>query len=447
MDRAPDSSAAALSVGALTARLKTLLERTFDEVWVRGEVSNLRRQASGHLYFTLKDADAQLSAVVFRNDAARLGSPVRDGDAVLAFGRISVYPPRGNYQLVARVLQLEGEGDLRRRYEALKAKLDAEGLFDPARKQPIPRLPRTVAVITSPTGAAIRDFLSILRRRQWRGAVRILPVRVQGAEAAPEIAAALELANAHRIADLIVLTRGGGSLEDLWPFNEEVVARAVAASELPVISAVGHEIDFALSDFVADRRAETPSAAAELVSSEFVEFTEAVARLRRGLFQYANRALENRALELREKRATLRAHTPRHRVEQAWLRLDEMRSRRRRAWEHWAGNERERLAALRLRLAALDPRQRLRWSREHLQHLAIRLRQASPEAPLRRGYAIVRQGKDQIVARKTELRPHQPVEIEWADGRATITPGSGGAKKPRQTRRAPPKDQMDLPLE
>jgi exodeoxyribonuclease VII large subunit len=442
MNLEPEPSEPPLSVGALTQRLKVLVEGSIGEVWVRGEVSNLRRQSSGHLYFTLKDAEAQLGAVCFRPDAERLASPPREGDAVLAFGRLSVYPPQGKYQLVARLLRPEGEGDLRRRFEALKAKLAAEGLFARGRKRPLPRLPRSLAVITSPTGAALRDFLSILARRDWRGTVRVLPVRVQGSAAAPEIAAALELANRHRLAEVVVLTRGGGSLEDLWPFNEEVVARAVAASALPVISAVGHEIDFSLSDFAADARAETPSAAAELISSEFLEFAESIARHRRQLAQTVFSALERQRYHLRALREGLRAHTPRHRVEQAWLRLDELSARRTRAWERRRAASREAVAHQRLRLAALDPAQRLERARAHLAHLAIRLRQASPEAALKRGYAIVRQGpgEGRLVTRRADLAAGSPVEVEWADGRARL--GS--------TRRAPPAKtagQLDLDLE
>lgn len=436
MNWAPEPSETPLTVGALTQRIKLLLERSVGEVWVRGEVSNLRQQSSGHLYFTLKDAEAQLSAVIFRPDAARLPAPLREGMSVVAFGRISVYAPRGGYQLVARVIQPAGEGELRRRFEALKARLAAEGLFAAERKRPLPRLPSRIVLITSPTGAALRDFLSILRRRRWRGTVRLLPVRVQGVEAAPEIAAMLELANAHALGDLVVVTRGGGSLEDLWPFNEEAVARAVAASALPVISAVGHEIDFTLSDFAADVRAETPSAAAELISSEFVEFAESIGQLRRRLHQGTLRHLASLRLRLDAQRQTLRAHNPRYRVEQAWMRLDELAARRRRAWEQAHARARDELAALRLRLARQAPGERLKWAREHLRHLAIRLRQASPESALQRGYAIVRRPGGPIVARRADLPRRASIEVEWIDGTARFSP----AKADRGT-------QLDLPLD
>ncbi|MFW6354754.1 MAG: exodeoxyribonuclease VII large subunit, partial [Verrucomicrobiota bacterium] len=313
--------------------------------------------------------------------------------------------------------------DLRRRFEALKARLAAEGLFDAARKRPLPRLPRTLVVITSPTGAAVRDFLGILRRRRWGGTVRLLPVRVQGSEAAPEIAAMLKKANAERLGDVVVVTRGGGSLEDLWPFNEEAVARAVAASEIPVVSAVGHEIDFTLSDFASDVRAETPSGAAELLSSDFVAFAEAVAQHRRRLAELMTATLERRVLHLRALRQTLRAHSPVRLLEQAWMRLDDVAARRHRVLDKRLAAERERLGALRLRLARLAPQERLRWSRQHLAQLQTRLAQASPEAAQRRGYAIVRSSEGRLLTRRADHAPDAPIEVEWIDGKRRFLPG------------------------
>ena len=264
------------SVGEFTRRIKVLLETGIRPGWVRGEVSNLRQQASGHVYFSLKDSEAQLSAVMFRGDAARQSLKLRDGQQVLVYGEINVYEVRGSYQLIVRVVVEDGVGRLQQEFEALKQKLADEGLFDPAKKKPLPEMPATVGFITSPTGAAVQDFLRILIRRGWRGRVVILPAKVQGEGAADEIAAMLQQAEVLGIFDLLVIGRGGGSLEDLWAFNEEPLVRAVAACTVPVISAVGHEIDFTLSDFVADVRAETPSAAAELISSHFVEALERV---------------------------------------------------------------------------------------------------------------------------------------------------------------------------
>jgi exodeoxyribonuclease VII large subunit len=250
------------TVTALTREIKSLLESTFPVVSLRGEISNLRQQQSGHVYFSLKDSGASISCVCFRNDANRLGVRLRDGLQIVGVGRVAVYEPRGNYQVIFRTIQEDGVGRLQQAFLELKQKLEAEGLFDKARKQPLPRLARTIAFVTSDSGAALRDFISILRRRDWQGRLIVIPARVQGQEAAPEIVRGIQLANAEQLCDLLVIGRGGGSLEDLWPFNEESVARAVAASAIPVISAVGHETDFTLSDFAADFRAETPSAAA-----------------------------------------------------------------------------------------------------------------------------------------------------------------------------------------
>ncbi|HEY5079734.1 MAG TPA: exodeoxyribonuclease VII large subunit, partial [Opitutaceae bacterium] len=263
-----------ISVTEFTRRVKALLEGNIGACWVKGEVSNLRVQPSGHVYFSLKDAGAQLSAVMFRMQAARQSVKIRDGLQVVAHGDVGVYEARGQYQLVVRTLVDDGVGALQREYEALKRRLSDEGLFEAARKKPIPQMPGTVGFVTSPTGAAVQDFLRILIRRGWRGRVVVLPSKVQGEGAAAEMASMLGLAGNLGIFDLIVIGRGGGSIEDLWAFNEEPLVRAVAACPIPTISAVGHEIDFTLCDFAADRRAETPSAAAELVSSEFVRFAE-----------------------------------------------------------------------------------------------------------------------------------------------------------------------------
>ncbi len=272
-----------LTVSELTRAVRELIEGGIGEVWVRGEISNHRRQASGHQYFTLKDAASQLACVLFGGAARQMpGVRLGDGMEVQAFGELSVYEARGQYQLVVRLIQEAGVGALQAKFEALKARLAAEGLFDAARKRPLPAMPRRIGVVTSPTGAAIRDFLHVLRRRMPGVDVIIHPVRVQGRGAAAEIAAALrEFGGAPATGlpevDVIVLTRGGGSIEDLWEFNEEVVARAIAASPIPVVSAVGHEIDFTISDFAADLRAPTPSAAAEILVPDAAELRRTVA--------------------------------------------------------------------------------------------------------------------------------------------------------------------------
>jgi len=252
-------------VSELTGRIREILEGEFPSVWVEGEISNLARASSGHLYFSLKDERSQLPSVMFRGDNAGLGFELEDGNRVLARGRISIYPPSGRYQLIVSEIQPLGLGTLHLEFERLKAQLAGEGLFDPSRKKPLPAFPRLIGVVTSPEGAAIRDILSIIGRRFPLVEIVLYPVRVQGEGAAGEIARAIEAMNRWGKPDVLIVGRGGGSLEDLWAFNEEVVARAIAASGIPVISAVGHEIDFTIADFTADLRAPTPSAAAELV--------------------------------------------------------------------------------------------------------------------------------------------------------------------------------------
>ena len=259
-----------LTVSQLTRKIRNVIEYRVGEVWVEGEISNLRKQTSGHQYFTLKDKGSQLSCVLFRGNAAKLNVDLEDGQEIQLFGDVTVYEPRGNYQLIVRQAQLKGLGALQAKFEALKTKLNEEGLFDPQTKLPIPTFPNTICIITSPTGAAIKDILSVLKRRAPWVKIILYPVLVQGNSASKEIAEAI-----HNIEnwsqegkikiDTVLLTRGGGSLEDLWPFNEEKTARAISSLSLPVVSAVGHEIDYTISDFTADMRAPTPSAAAELL--------------------------------------------------------------------------------------------------------------------------------------------------------------------------------------
>ncbi|MBU6401719.1 MAG: exodeoxyribonuclease VII large subunit, partial [Verrucomicrobia bacterium] len=289
----PEATRRILSVSELTGNVRRLLEGQIGRVWVTGEISNLRAQSSGHIYFTLKDPGAQLNCVLFRGEAVAHRELLRDGQKVVLRGELTVYEPRGQYQLRVEAIELQGVGALQMAFERLKERLNAEGLFAPERKRPLPRFPRRIGLVTSPTGAAIRDVLHVMARRYAGVELMLAPCRVQGEGAAEEIAGAIRLLNqwsASRGAsglDLIVVTRGGGSLEDLWAFNEEVVARAIFDSAVPVVSAVGHEIDFTISDFVADVRAATPSAAAEIVTEGYVGsrpfVTEAPARLRRAI--------------------------------------------------------------------------------------------------------------------------------------------------------------------
>ncbi len=320
------------TVTQLTREIRELLEGHIGSVWVEGEVSNLRVQSSGHQYFTLKDATAQISCVFFRGAVSRSNTRLQDGMRVLAHGEISVYEPRGQYQMVVKQVQTRGKGSLQEQFEALKRRLHAEGLFDEERKQAIPQFPNVVALVTSPTGAAVRDMLNILSRRAPWVRVLVFPVRVQGQGAEHEIVRALEiLANAEDYdlptPDTIVIGRGGGSLEDLWCFNEEVLARAVAACPLPVISAVGHEIDFTIADFVADLRAPTPSAAAELIAPDTSDLRRHFTTLARTLHTRVSTLLAHyqQVVDLTAK-GTL-SHTPQRQLQQVAQEADEMEAR------------------------------------------------------------------------------------------------------------------------
>ena len=411
------------SVTEFTRRVKALLEGGLKPGWVRGEVSNLRIQASGHVYFSLKDAGAQVRAVMFRGDAARQTTKLREGGQVVVYGEASVYEARGEYQLIVRAAVDDGTGRLQREFEALKARLAAEGLFNKERKRPLPRLPRTVGFVTSPTGAAVQDFLRILARREWRGRVVVLPAKVQGEGAAAECAAMIAAAN-DAIAcgvnfDLLVVGRGGGSLEDLWAFNEEVLVRAVAASRVPVISAVGHEIDFTLCDFAADARAETPSAAAELISSGFVAEAERLARLGRALAGEAEVALTAARDRLDGLGARLKLLSPAAQVERGWLRLDDLRNRSDAALAHAMQARRHDVALLAGRLAAAGPQRKVEAESQRLLGFWKRLQAASPASVLNRGFAIVRDEQGRPVTRAAALQAGERVGIEFGDGRGS----------------------------
>ena len=316
-----------LEVTALTRLIKGQLEENFSRVWVKGEVSNLRKQSSGHLYFSLKDTGSQLPCALFARDAARQSFELQDGMELLLLGDVSVFEPHGRYQLIAKIVIQSGEGRLQLDYERLKRKLAAEGLFDASHKKPLPALPRKIAVITSPTGAAIRDFLQILRRREFGGEVVIFPVKVQGKGAAEEVGAMFKHVVASDGFDLIVITRGGGSIEDLWVFNEEALAREVAACPLPVISAIGHEIDTVLTDYAADKRAETPSGAAELISSLYMDARSRCEDAKSDFHAWVVGYLRDQGSQLCDLSARMRAIAPDRRVQYINMQLDEMESR------------------------------------------------------------------------------------------------------------------------
>lgn len=384
-----------LSVGQLTALIKETLAERFPAVWVAGEISDLARPQSGHLYLTLKDADAQIRAVMWRGVASRLRFDLEDGMQVLCCGDVDVYPPRGTYQLVIRQVEPRGLGGLQLALRKLQMKLEAEGLFDPRHKQPLPRFPRRLAVVTSPTGAAVRDFLETLRAR-WQGVdVLVLPTKVQGEGAAAEIAKAIALANRlEPRPDVLVVTRGGGSLEDLWCFNEEVVVRAIFASRVPVVSAIGHEIDVTLSDLVADVRALTPTEAAQRVAPSTDEMHSALkhfeARLKTGLMSRA-RAARLRWEALAQRRVFRK---PFDRLREAERRLDELELR-----------------------AARAARQLLRVAERQATGLAKQLESLSPLGVLARGYSLTQRLEDGLVVERAErLRVGERIRTRYGSG-------------------------------
>lgn len=386
------------TVSQLTAAIKFVLEDTFPEVWVTGEVSNLSRPRSGHCYLSLKDSTAQLPAVIWRSTASRLRFELSDGLAVVCRGRLNVYPPHGKYQLVIDRIMPEGLGTLELAFRQLREKLAKAGLFDTERKRPLPFFPRRVAVITSPTGAAVRDFLQVLRRRRPDLHVIVFPVRVQGDEAAGEIARAIEVANRCTVPlDVLVVTRGGGSLEDLWAFNEEIVCRAIAASRIPVVSAIGHEIDITLSDLTADLRALTPTEAAERISPGLEEVEGQLLRLEQrlaGALLNCHTAAAARVDGLAARSVFAR---PLELVERPRQQLDDLDIRLQRAMEQL----RER------RLAALGA-------------VAGRLEALSPLAVLRRGYSITEpSGGGRPVTHAEQLQVGDFIRTRFARGSAT----------------------------
>ncbi|HEY4988612.1 MAG TPA: exodeoxyribonuclease VII large subunit [Opitutaceae bacterium] len=416
----PAPDARPLTVTEFTRRVKAVVEGGIGPCWVRGEVSNLRLQPSGHVYFSLKDAGSQLAAVMFRMQAARQTVKLRDGLQVVAFGEVGVYEARGQYQLVVRTLVDDGVGALQREFEALKRRLAEEGLFDEERKKAIPQMPGTIGFLTSPTGAAVQDFMRILIRRGWRGRVIVLPSKVQGEGAAAEMVEMLGTAAALGVFDLIVIGRGGGSIEDLWAFNEEPLVRAVAACPVPTISAVGHEIDFTLCDFAADVRAETPSAAAELISSEFVRFAERTGSAGEALSSMLSDAIERARERVAHGRSRLRLLSPSALVERGFLRLDDLSNRLGASLHSVVQARRHGLAAAAARLDRASPETRVQIESHRLLSLYKRLNGASPASVLNRGFAIVRDEKGKPVMRRAAVRSGERLEAEFADGRLPI---------------------------
>ena len=435
-----------LTVSQLNRQARTLLESHFDFIWVEGEVSNFAAPSSGHWYFSLKDGNAQVRCAMFRNRNQRVRFTPDNGDHIRLRCRVSLYEGRGEFQLIVEHLEHAGAGALQAAFEKLKAALLAEGLFNPERKKPLPESVSHLGVITSPTGAAIHDILTVLKRRCPAIAVSVLPVAVQGEGAAAEIVAAIENANRWQREgrihlDALIVGRGGGSLEDLWPFNEESVARAIAASELPIVSAVGHEVDFTIADMAADHRAPTPSAAAELLSPDQREWQQRLEAIEANLVRLIRRRLSDAATELGHLRRRLK-HPGAQLREQA-QRLDDLEQRLVRAQTNLLQRRRSELALLESRLQAHSPlprlqrlqreteqlgqrleaamRQRLHQANERLAHLAQMLDSLSPLATLSRGYAIVTDTEGRVVTDAAAVTVGDQVQARLARGRLGLT--------------------------
>jgi len=371
-----------------------LNDHRLQDVWVVGEVSNMTQAASGHWYFTLKDSKAQLQCVMWRSNTAKQAVVPREGDQIQVHGHIDIYPDRGVYQLYADDIRAAGIGNLYQQFEALKVKLQAEGLFDEARKRPLPSFPQKIGVVTSPTAAAFQDIQNVLRRRFPLAEVILSPTLVQGDEAPSQIVAAIERLNALADVDVILVTRGGGSIEDLWAFNDERVARAIAASRIPTVAGVGHEIDFTIADFVADRRAPTPSAAAEVITPDSAELRADLRNLTTDLTTRIEIHIANLRRQLETVQRTMQLTSPQNRI----------------------ANQRQRIDDLNRRLLSQLQAQ-FRQRRERLQSRTAALHAANPQAILERGYAIVYRSKDgsRIQSARSE-RPGTGITVQLHDG-------------------------------
>jgi exodeoxyribonuclease VII large subunit len=426
------------SVSLLNAEVRQLLDNSLPALWIQGEISNLAKPASGHLYLSLKDDRAQVRCAMWRQRAQGLAFQPRNGQQILARAKVSLYEPRGEYQLIIEYMEEAGEGLLRQRLEELKGKLAAEGLFDEQRKRPIPALPHRVGIITSPSGAAVRDVLKILGRRFPAVPAMVYPVPVQGEGAALKIAQAIALANTRAECDVLILTRGGGSLEDLWAFNEEPVARAIFNSRIPVISAVGHEVDVTISDLVADLRAPTPSGAAEMAVPDSDSWIRHLEQQLQRLASLAGRRRQRLAERLGFLASRLRQRDPRQRLAQDGQRLDELELRARRAVSNRLSARGRDLSALRARLSAASPARQLRrqalrrqdlhgrllraatnrlvQKRQALAGLSRELNAISPLATLGRGYSLAFDIQGQLLGDVDRVKAGDLIRVQVARG-------------------------------
>jgi len=405
-----------ISITDLTATIRDLLETGLGEIWVAGEISNFRAPGSGHLYFTLKDETATLSAVMFRPEARRAGFALADGQAVLARGTITVYEARGQYQIQVAEICAQGQGSLQQRFEELKRRLQAEGFFALERKRPLPIFPEVVGIVTSLQGAVLQDMLQILLRRAPGISIRVRGVRVQGLGAAEEIAEAISAFSAEKKIDLLVVARGGGSLEDLWAFNEEVVARALAACSVPTVSAVGHETDFTIADFVADLRAPTPSAAAELLTRDWNEWRETLAKLHARLERTTRQVLGDHRRHLARLASSYALREPRRVVRQWTQKLDDLGENLYAAAHNSIQSRQQTLRLLKARLTGRHPARELEHRRAHLVQLAARLRALGPQGTLDRGYALVLDQRGRPISQAKKTLEGRPVRIVLSKG-------------------------------
>jgi exodeoxyribonuclease VII large subunit len=405
-----------VTVSELNRRVRALLENQFETLWVAGELSGVKKATSGHWYFCLKDPSAQIECAMFRTRAQFLDFRPEDGMQVEVRARVTLYEPRGNYQLVVEEVRKAGRGALFEAFEKLKAKLQAEGLFEVARKKPLPAFPRAIGLVTSPAAAALRDVLTTLARRCAMVPVILYPTRVQGEGAGAEVARAIQVANARAECDVLIVCRGGGSLEDLWAFNEEVVARAIAASRLPIVSGVGHETDFSIADFVADLRAPTPTAAAAAAGPDRLALGDEVAAYRRRLTRDMRRVVEGLAQRL--DHLSRRLLTPAERLARDRERLAQFARRLRRSLPDVAGERRE-LVRVTQRMSSALHRAVERRGRE-LAALRASLGHLDPTQVLARGYSIVRDSDGQVRRSSAGLVSGQPLDVTFSEGGAEV---------------------------
>lgn len=435
-----------LSVAQLNNEVSQLLTQGFPSLWIEGEVSNLSRPRSGHLYLSLKDEQAQLRCAMFRAKAMQSGITLENGMNIIARGRVGLYEPRGDYQFIIDKVEEAGEGALQRQFEALKKQLEQQGLFASEDKQTLPEFPQHIGIITSPSGAAIRDILHVLKRRCPQIPVTIYPVAVQGDKAKAEIVSALRRANNDKRplpCDVLIIARGGGSIEDLWAFNEEIVARAIHDSRLPIISGVGHEIDFTIADFVADQRAPTPSAAAELVSQDNEILVQHLRRTEQQLTNHFERHLRQNQQQLDNLAARLNLQQPGYKLQQQNQRLDELDNRLQQTLNRSLKQQQIRLSHLDNTLNNLSPlpqiaqlkkntqqlshqltvlmKQRLEKQQDQLQLYAAQLHAYSPLTTLGRGYSLARDSRRKLIKSVKQVKPGQTITTQLSDGSIECT--------------------------